>query len=269
MSLQLNEGDTDPALGKVVKFLVLQTEDFIVYLDPELEVQWHHTGNISSGNDFGSVLNRAAHLESSARFLRDRAMLQPIKRMIAEGIARYLEYSSLDLADQIHDIAEAQIRKLNRQTSWSWYFDAAYWLTLGCVLVWLMVWLLREQVSRCIGAIGTEVVLGALIGSAGAMISVISRGNRLDLDANAGKTIHVTEGIARIVVGVAGALLVALAYKGGVLFAGVKFSGSEFAVLLSLAIVAGASERLVPSLVAKIEGDAIQKKDPSARKRKG
>ncbi|MBI5791873.1 MAG: hypothetical protein HZA63_10395 [Rhodocyclales bacterium] len=266
---ELSEGDVDPSLGKTVKFLVLQTEQFIVYLDSNLDIQWSHSDELKTDQDFGLVLNRVAYLEAKARFINEREVLQSIKRLIAEGIARYLEYSSVKMADQIHDLADAQIGELNVKTSWSWYFDAAYGLTLACLALWGVVWLSRDFITPYLGRTGLEVVLGGLIGSVGAMISVISRGNKLSLDANAGKTIHVTEGIARIVVGIAGALLVALAYKGGILLAGVKFFGSNLAVLLSLSIVAGASERLVPSLIAKVESSVTAMQGPPSKKRKG
>ncbi len=200
-----------------------------------------------------------AYLESSARFINDSNSLLSIKRLIAEGIARYLAFSSIKLSSDIHDLVEAQIKEMNIKTSWNWYFDAAYWLTFSCLIIWGLIWLERDFVTLHIGRIGFEVILGGLIGSIGAIISIISRGDKINLDANAGKAIHLTEGIARIIVGIAGASLVALAYEGGILFSGLKFQGNQFAVLLTLAIVAGTSERLVPSLISKVEDIPLTK----------
>lgn len=255
----LKEGEKDPNLGKMVKFLILQTERFVVYIDSDLEIQWY-LSDMQTDDNFGAVLNRAAYLESSARFITDDKNKLSIKRQIAEGIARYLEYSSHGLSSEIHDLVEAQINELNIKISWGWYFDAAYLLTLICLILWGAMWLGRDYVTPYVGRVGLEVILGGLVGVVGAIISVISRGNKINLDANAGKTIHATEGAARIIVGIAGALLVSLAYKGGILFSGVRFLGSPFAILLTLGIAAGASERLVPNLIAKVEGVHMQKK---------
>lgn len=249
----LKEGDTDPSLGKVIKFLILQTDNFIVYIDTNLEIQWWYSEGVQLNEEFGQTLNRVAFLESRARFIENTDHLQSVKRLIAEGLARHLEYSSIKLSNEILDLVEKQICELNLKTSWDWYFKSAYWITSICIFSWALLWVERSTFAPFIGHNGFEIILGGLIGAGGALISVISRGNQLNLDANAGKSIHQTEGAARIIVGIAGASLAALALKGGLLLSGVVFSGSQLAVLLTLSIVAGASERLVPSLVSKVE----------------
>lgn len=258
----LKEGEIDLTFGKVIKFLILQEKNFFVYLDTNLEIQWAYTDNLKIDDKLGLVLNRVAVLESSARFITDKESMQSIKRQIAEGLARYLDYISYELSKEIHDLVEIEIKALNRKVSWGWYFHAAYGITLACLLLWGLLWLFRDYVSLHIGKVGLEVIQGGLIGAIGAIISVISRGDALNFDANAGKDIHFTEGTARIVVGIAGALLVSLAIKGGILLSGVKFQGSHFAVLLAFAIVAGASERLVPNLIGKIENMPIAYSHP-------
>lgn len=255
----LKEGDTDPTSGKVIKFIILVKKDIVVYIDTNLEIQWHHSDELKTDVDFGLVLNRVAYLESRARFIADKECLLSIKRQIAEGIARYLDFLSYKLSKDIHDIVEIEIEALNKKISWSWYFDAAYGLTLASLILWGILWLLRDYISLHIGRVGFEVLLGGLIGAIGAIISVISRGDAINLDANAGKTIHLTEGTARIIVGIAGASFVTLAVKGGILLSGMKFAGSQFAVLLAFAIVAGASERLVPNLIGKVEKISLTK----------
>ena len=249
----LKEGDTDPTSGKIIKFIILVNKGFVVYIDTNLEIQWTHSDELKTDDDFGLVLNRVAHLESRAGFITDKECLLSIRRQIAEGIARYLDFLSYKLSKEIHDLVETQIEALNKKESWSWYFEAAYGLTLGCIILWGVMWLLRDYITPFIGRVGLEVILGGLIGAIGAIISVVSRGDSLNLDANAGKTIHLTEGTARIIVGIAGAALVTLAIKGGILLSGMKFLGSQFSVLLAFAIVAGASERLVPNLIGKVE----------------
>jgi hypothetical protein len=251
----LKEGDIDPSSGKVIKFIIVVNDDkgFIVYIDTNLEIQWTHSKKLKTDDNFGLVLNRVAHLESRARFIADQDCLLSIKRQIAEGIARYLDFLSYKLSKEIHDLVEVQIETLNKKESWGWYFKAAYGLTLTCVILWGIMWSLRSYIAPFIGQVGFEVILGGLVGAIGAIISVVSRGDSLNLDANAGKTIHLTEGTARIIVGISGAFLVTLAIKGGILLSGIKFSGNQFSVLLAFAIVAGASERLVPNLIGKVE----------------
>ena len=255
----LKEGDTDPTSGKIIKFIILVKKDVIVYVDTNLEIQWSHADGLKIDEDCGLVLNRVAHLESRARFITDKECLLSIKRQIAEGLARYFGFLSYKLSKEMHDIVEIEIEVLNKKVSWSWYFGAANWLTLACLILWAMLWLLRDYISPYVGRVGFEVLLGGLIGAIGAIISIVLRGDAINLDANAGKMIHLTEGAARVIVGVAGASFVTLAFKGGIFFSGLKFAGSQFAIVLALAIVAGASERLVPNLIGKVEKISLTK----------
>lgn len=253
----LKEGDTDPKMGKVIKFLVLQSKGFIVYIDTNIEIQWHHSDEINTNDEFGDVLNRVAYLENISRFVKelndDCERMQSIKRQIAEGIARYLDYKKLSLSKEILSLVESEILALNRKVSWRWYFTAAYSSAAICLFFWILLWLDRDHYSSMFGSTGFEVILGGLMGAQGAISSVVSRGKALSLDANAGKPIHTVEAISRIIVGIVGASLVSLAIKAGILLGGTHFSGNQFAVLLTFALVAGASERFVPNLIGKIE----------------
>ncbi len=107
--------------------------------------------------------------------------------------------------------------------------------------------------SATIGNDAFQVILGTICGSFGALLFATARSNRLVLDANAGESLHRLEGLARIGAGLIGALLVALAIKAGLILGGATFSGSKLALLLCFCIVAGASERLVPNIVATLE----------------
>jgi len=249
---RLEEGKPDPLYKKVVSFIVLDAGHFYVFLDNEDEIQWswHHTEDTKVA--LGNVLNRMAYLQSLARFSNGKNK-RHFHRMIAEGLARFLDSSSEKQANEILSLAEKEIRELSLKISWRWYFNAAYLLTAISVALLLLLWLARDYLRIKFGSAAFDVVFATLIGSVGALISIIARGDRITLDANAGLILHITEGIARIVVGMCGAGLVALAMKAGILGGGFSFKGNAFASLLTFAFAAGASERIVPSLISRLE----------------
>jgi len=161
---------------------------------------------------------------------------------------------------------ELEIKTRNKETSWSWYFSAAYKLTLGCAAILVVGWLARDQFRSFLGGEAFDVMLGALAGAIGALLSVTTRGNRLVMDANAGEKVHRLEGLSRIGTGVGGALFTALAIKSGVVLGGAHFSGNRLALVLAFCIVAGASERLVPSLVSSFEKAILPVSDKAGAK---
>lgn len=104
-----------------------------------------------------------------------------------------------------------------------------------------------------VGATAFDIILGVLCGALGSLLSTTTRANRLVMDTYAGRNIHQLEGFSRIGAGLIGALFVALAIKSGLIMEGVQFVCGRLSLLLALCIAAGASERLVPSLVDAFE----------------
>jgi hypothetical protein len=172
-----------------------------------------------------------------------------------------LEGNPEEVSIALLDEVERQLADRNREVAWRWYFSSAYGVTLFCVASVVLLWLYRAPARSTIGQTAFEVFMGTLCGAVGALLSTTSRGNRLVLDANAGASVHRLEGLSRVGAGLIGALMVALSIKGGLLMSGTRFLGSRLAVLLAFCVAAGASERLVPSLVMNMERSVGQQPD--------
>ncbi len=249
----LKAGDVDPELGKTIKEIVICSELFIVYIDLDLCVQWHTTDDHKEPDYCGEVLNFVATLEAQSNFITDQSMLFDFRKRIGEGLARCLSgYPKETSIAALKEVA-VELKARNKDVSWVWYFQASYWVTFLLAAIFAVCWLLRDQLRAEIGSAAFDVALGSICGTFGALLSVTARSNRLTFDANAGKNLHMLEGLARVAAGAIGALLVALAIKAGLILGGTTFSGNQFALLLCLCIGAGASERLVPSLVTTVE----------------
>lgn len=249
----LKAGDVDPELGKTIKEIVICSELFIVYIDTDLCVQWHTTDDHKEPEYCGEVLNIVARLEAQSNFINNKLMLFDFRKRIGEGLARCLSgYPKENAITALKEVA-VELKARNKEVSWIWYFQASYWVTLALAVVFAMCWLKRDTLRAEINPIAFEAILGAICGTFGALLSVTARSNRLTFDANAGKNLHTLEGLARVAAGFIGALLVALAIKAGLILGGTTFSGNKFALLLCICIVAGASERLVPSLITTVE----------------
>jgi hypothetical protein len=250
---ELKQGAHDPELNKMVEHVILATDDFVVYLDSEMYVQWHTVDGYEPSPNRGDVLSRATILEAQSSFIQDKERLCVVRRMIAEAVAQCLDKQPILASNRLLREAEQKIEARNKEVSWQWYFTAAY-ITVGvCIFLVLLMWLFRSCIVKYLGNTGVEVILGSLCGPMGALLSATSRANRLVMDANAGRNIHQFEGLCRIGVGIVGALFVALAIKGGLIMGGITFQGSPLALMLALCVAAGASERLVPSLVVAFE----------------
>lgn len=249
----LKAGDVDPELGKKIHDIILNTEQFVVYIDEAVTIQWHTTDDHELAEYSGEVLNLVATLEARSAFLAGKPILFDFRKRIAEGLVRCLDGSPKEVSLAILKEVALELKARNKEVSWHWYFQTSYYVTLGLAVLFAVLWLGRGYVSATIGNDAFQVILGTICGSFGALLFATARSNRLVLDANAGESLHRLEGLARTGAGLIGALLVALAIKAGLILGGATFSGSKLALLLCLCIAAGASERLVPNIVTTLE----------------
>lgn len=249
----LTAGDRDPELGKVIKDIVICSELFLVYVDTELCVQWYTVDEHVSPDYCGEVLNLVAKLEAQSNFIDDKLMLFNYRKRIGEGLARCLSCYPKETALAALKEVASELELRNKEVSWVWYFQASYWVTLSLAMAFVVCWLVRDRLRVAITPIAFDVVLGAICGTFGSLLSVTARSNRLTFDANAGEKLHMLEGLARVAAGFIGALLMALAIKAGIILGGTTFSGNKLALLLCICIAAGASERIVPSLITSVE----------------
>lgn len=253
----LKNGDYHAELNKTIQDLVLNSETYLVYVATDNSIQWSTTDEHKAADHFGEVLSRVAILEARSEFIEDQNTLRSVRRQIAEGLARCLgghqKSDCFALLDEVDHLLAAR----NKETAWKWYFTAAYKVTGVCTVGLVLLWITRACVVATVGRTAFEVSLGILCGAIGALLSATTRASRLVMDANAGQQIHRLEGLSRIGAGLIGALFVALSFEGGLIMGGVQFPGNRLAMLLAFCIAAGASERLVPSLVDKIERSAF------------
>ena len=249
----LKAGDDDPELGKKIREIILSTEQFVVYIDEATTIQWRTTDDHKPSDHCGEVLNLVGTLEAQSAFLDGRPSLFDYRRRIAEGLARCLDGHPKEASIAILNEVALELKARNKEVSWQWYFQSSYIVTVVLAALFVILWLCRDSVRTEIGGNAFEVILGTICGSFGALLFATARSDRLIIDANAGINLHRLEGLARTGAGVIGALLIALAIKAGLILGAATFPGSKFALLLCLCIVAGASERVVPNIIATLE----------------
>ena len=98
-----------------------------------------------------------------------------------------------------------------------------------------------------------DVVNASLFGALGALISIILRSEKIPMDPAAGVFIHYMESVARVAVGMGGALLMALAVKANIVLGFHRSLEHPFAFLVAVCITAGSSERIVTGLIKRVE----------------
>ena len=245
----IKEGEVDKELNKTVKVLIVATDRFTVYIDTNNNIQWY--GDAPSTPDFGDILNTTTRLEVYSEFLDDAIKLI-LRRQIGEAIARAME-TNYSQAKEICVLVYEEIKDRRREQAWIWYFSSAYIVSGICFLLMITGWLFRSFVKSYVGDTAFFVLFCSMAGAIGALISISTRSQTIILDSQAGKVLHFSEGMARMLVGLFSGAIVTLSVKSGIFLNGLNVEKGSLSAMLVICLLAGASERFVPSMIKKID----------------
>jgi len=244
----LREGDKDPTLNKRIKWLIDSDDNFIVYVDEDNYVEWNMNDNAMLGPDTGQYLNRVGRLEAVDTSYLAAGRIETYRRLIAEAVARLFQKNFV-AAQAALDLAEQWITARNTEVARRWYlFGSGGAAVLSAVGVFVLVFwsdLLRIRFGLPV----YNILVGTCVDGLGAWLSVIQRSRTTELDVAAGQALHYLEGAFRIIAGTLGAMLVALAIRAGLIV-----QVDRLPAIMVMCMVAGASERLVPSFIEQMEG---------------
>jgi hypothetical protein len=257
--------DTDPLVGVVIKEVLIKTDTYIVYIDRDLIVRWHWNAVVDS-NRAAPIFNRAGELQAKSEFLRQTLRtrdLMSARRLIGEGLVVMFCTQNQAYANAALDTAEKFITQRGRETSRGWYFGPFFVFFAASVLIGLILYHKGQM------QITTLPLVCALGGGLGAFISTAIGHERIPCAPSAGWILHLLEALLRYTIGFAAGLLVWLATAGNIAIGflnlannpanppanpwpGNPLPASVYA-LIAVTILAGASERLLPSLIAKFD----------------
>jgi hypothetical protein len=271
------EGDIFPPLNKKIHILILSEHDYIVFLDKDLYVHWYYNSNYVEdefAEDYGAIVSREANLEATSALLlkkqepqleKQGTQLEVFRRLLGESIARLLddrwskEKKKPNNARMMLDKAELFLRERSRERARIWYLSATLGAAMLMLIGVLVLWINRQKVLTLLSVEESfiEVMLGVAMGSLGALISVLLRSDDLKIDVSAGARVHYFEGAMRVLVGATAGLVFALSIKSNILLGAINNSERATTILLVISIIAGVSERLLPSLIKQLEGTLV------------
>ena len=256
-------------------YLILEMKDFIVFLDDDWDVDWETSDTYDLirrdiWKTIGAVLNEVSRLQAIPVAHLTHEQRLGFRRMLGEAVARALE-GCTDDAESILTAAKEYAVARNHEHARLWYLSSSA-VSAGLLLsAALALWMGRVYLTRYLGPSLLNTLIAAGVGAIGALLSTYRRVAQLPLDPSAGRVLHYFEGTAHVVLGSIGGGIVWLSSASGIIAPQLLVSthGRTFGLLLC--IVGGASERLVPSLMARVESAVLSpstaKDDSSSRER--
>jgi hypothetical protein len=264
----LKVGDIDPRLGVKIKEILLVNGLCIVYIDQELSLQWYWRFALDP-KVAARIFNRAGDLEAKAQFLRylktpkedqntPRDLLSAV-RLIGEGVVELFSTQDLTYANAALDTADKFITQRGREISRSWYFVPFLGFFAASIIGMSVAYCIDSTLFRTIA------VACMCAGGVGSFISRALDNKNIPVAATAGRALHCIEATLRWCIGLTAGLIVWLLVTGNIAgsflntHAGNDSSaGQNTFALIAFAVLAGASERLFPSLIRTFD-ESIKK----------
>jgi len=257
----LKEGDHDTGLNHTVKSLIVKDDDFIVYLDEDYFVEWITGDNYDSKKgwprNYSDVLNRVALLETKSEIFLSKKQIPSFRRLLGEAVATMLD--SRDSNKAFSFLNEAEIflgQRINQKAERKTVISSAIILMLISILGSIL-WNYQSEISNHTSKDIYDIINLSLYGALGAFLSVVARKKETELDPAAGLFMYCLDAFLRIFVGVIGAFFIIVTIKAKIISSTLIPSDNSWLVFVALSIVAGSSERLVPSIIKKIEDSSV------------
>lgn len=246
--------------------MILDSGNFIVFIDSDIDVDWETSAVYDEKGPkdpkrHNDILNRAASIECIPNDHQKESIRMNFKRMIGEGVARSLDHD-YDNAARILDNAERYITERNIETARVWQLTSSTATGLACAFIGLVpLWSFRSFFSQNWGETALFSCLAACSGAVGANLSLIFRIGKMQTTSEAVKGLHILESVCRILGGAVCGVIVSFLIQLGILVPIFRNTNNTHLAMVAAGFIAGASERWVPSLIAKIESSSIEKKE--------
>jgi hypothetical protein len=238
------------------KYLIHAAADYIVFIDDDIDVDWETSPdydqsghkNIAKHNE---ILDGYAALETTPCHGLSQETKLHFKRLLGEAVARSFE-SDYSNAAKMLETARSFILARSQETSRLWYLTASFVATFPFIVGGIVVWLWRATVGQTLGPVVLWLIMSAVAGAVGALLSVIARTGKLKFDCSSGRKLHYLEGASRICAGGLSGTVVGLAIQSEMFLAPLARGEKTHAVMMITAFAAGAVERLATSIISAV-----------------
>ena len=248
--------------GLPIAWFIRGGEDYVVFLDSENDLDWQTTKELDKlidekcGSLANQVFNFGAELNAVPVEHLTQVQRKNFRVMVGEGFARLFRLDAQN-ALQMLEKAQKYVLSRNEEVARKWQLQATGITAALFTIAFLVIWTLRKDAIAFLGQTGSNLVLGVCLGAVGALFSILVRMGDSHLDPSAGPSLHWMEGAARVLAGAVGAGVCQLAVHLSLILGVLKDGGLP--AMLFVGLIAGASERLVPALIKRVENDTMAK----------
>jgi|GEM_PF-3342032 len=260
-------GHPDPASGKKIIYVCYQTKKFLVTIDSDVNVNWCAFESMEYACDFGDIVSKVNLAEALIdRIFTGKGNRIAYKKMLGDVLGRVLDDCNSATAKIILDETILRILAHSKERVRMAYIIYAIMSVFFVGILTILTLLFKEDVLYTVGNQDVfRIIACTLLGGIGAFITSFARFQNYQGNIMAGLPIHRLDGFLRVFYGLIAGLVISLAIKGKII-ANFADEGQPW-LLYFFAMIAGASEVLIPNLVRQAESQtSLKQQDEETKK---
>ncbi len=246
-----------------VNVLVRHNEgNYIVWLDCDNEVDWKTTENFNGRNEenINKYIYKIGVLQHQpiAHHLSTQQYID-FNYMLAETVVLILE-NELEEADKnICDIKQ-YLKNRNCEITRKWQLISCFTILVVILFLFSLFKHNYEIVSEFLDISDDTInmMIYSVLGTIGATLSIIQKSGKKCYGCESGKVLNFLEMLSRMLASIISSFIVIYLYKSDMIFANFRLSQNSSYCLILICIIAGFSERLVPSIISKFENNELK-----------
>lgn len=255
--LEILKNFSDISVDNVNTLVRYSSDRYVVWLDSENEFDWETTDkyDTDSKNDINTYISKIGLLQHQpiARCL-SKKQYKEFNYMLAEAVVLVLENEFCE-ADKHILAAEQYLNNRNCEITRKWQLEFCFIILFVILLIAGFAKQNYLVISNFLG-ISTEVIdtLGySVLGTIGATLSIIQKSGKKCYDCESGRFLNFLEILSRMFASVISGFVVIYLYNLDLIFANFHSEENAQYCLILICIIAGFSERLVPSIISNFE----------------
>lgn len=242
---------------KTLSHLVLETDQFIIGVDADGDLDWETSKMFDSRtpkseSEKNKILNGINLLEHSHSVFPSVTVRTNFKCLLGEALARVFE-DDYPNAEALLANADQYIQRRALEQARTWHLQASGIATaIITVPAFLVFWLNRAFWIPWIGFAAFYVIISMATGALGALLSVITRLGKIKLDPMAEQKSHYYESSYRIVAGMTSAVPASLCVYAGLILPVLTSVNKTMIGMVIAGFAAGLLERYAPSIISQV-----------------
>lgn len=232
---------------------------YVVFLDKTCEIDWETSNEYVVANS--ETKEERSKVLSEVEWLQHQPCVQIIDKNRRDCFISLLAECWCYALDGCFEIANSHLKRAAQYLDDRKIEKSRKWQLISCFSIMSAFMVVVLAINRFVSVSNSfaEWTTYLLFGTLGTTLSLIINGNTRTYNCESGKLLNFLEILSRLIASLLSCLVIVLLFNLNIIFTALKDNHSTETLKL-LCVIAGFSERLIPSILQKMESTEVKER---------